>query len=416
LKLFSAATHSSRGHFSVSVDIVISSSQTKIGYADCFSGVSGDMLLGALIHCGADLDLLRDELDNLNLGDFEFQVERKNVQSIESCKVTICSKRRQELRTLSSLTTILERSGLDDAIARRSAAVFTTIARAEAKVHGIAVEDVHFHEIGALDTIIDVVGTVTALHQLGIERLIASPLPLGRGFVDCDHGRLPLPAPAVVEILQDSPVYGVDIKRELVTPTGAALIRTLADEFGSMPPMTVTAAGYGSGTCTLPDNQPNLLRIITGFAQQVSESQTVEVIETNLDDWNPEIFPFLSEKLFTAGALDVSLTSILMKKGRPGFTLQVICSPSHSFELKRIIFSETTGIGLRCRKEERQTLAREEISITTPWGTIKAKKIMAPSGPIIYPEYEECKKIACRHHVPLKDVYNEIRCGQQRQK
>jgi uncharacterized protein (TIGR00299 family) protein len=385
-----------------------------IGYADCFSGISGDMLLGALIHCGADQHLLRDELDKLDLGDFEFRVEKKNIQSIGSCKVTICSRRRQELRTLPALLNILDRSGLDDTVAARSATVFTAIAKAEAKVHNIAVEKVHFHEIGALDTVIDVVGTITALHQLGIQKLISSPLPLGRGFVNCDHGRLPLPAPAVCEILQDIPVYGVQISQELVTPTGAALISTLADEFGPMPPMTITATGYGSGTHLLPDDQPNLLRMITGYAQQVDENQVVEVIEANLDDWSPEMFPFLTDRLFAGGALDVSLTSILMKKGRPGFTLQVICSPVHALDLKHIILTETSTIGLRFRKEERYTLARKEVSIDTSWGEIKAKKVQTPTGPVIYPEYEECKKIASLHHIPLQEVYNEVRCKQKR--
>ena len=393
--------------------MIFSSKKIKVGYADCFSGISGDMLLGAFIHCGADPALLRNELDKLGLRDFDFLVERKSVQSIDSCKVTVCSRRRQELRTLSSLLTLLEKSTLDETIVSRSGAVFSAIAHAEAKVHGIGIDEVHFHEIGALDTIVDVVGTMAALHQLGIEKMIASPLPLGRGFVRCDHGRLPLPAPAVCEILQDCPVYGVDINRELVTPTGAALIRVLASDFGPMPPMTVTATGYGTGTHRLPDDQPNLLRMITGYGEQVNESQMVEIIETNLDDWSPETFPFISEKLLTAGALDVSLTSILMKKGRPGFTLQVISTPVHSFEMKQIILNETTGIGLRFRREERQTLIRETVDVETPWGEIKAKKVITPSGPIIYPEYEECKKLAIRHHIPLQEVYDEIRCRQR---
>ncbi len=391
-------------------------STIKIAYADCFSGISGDMLLGALLHCGADQQLLRNELDKLALGDFDFQVEQKTVQSISGCKVTICSKRRQELRTLPALMKILDRSGLDDGITTRSAAVFTTLAEAEAKVHGIAVDKVHFHEVGALDTIVDVVGTVTALHQMGIQRLISSPLPMGRGFVNCAHGRLPLPAPAVCELIQGIPVYGVEIQQELVTPTGAALVRTLADEFGPMVPMTVSATGYGAGTHTLPNDQPNLLRLITGYSQQVDESQIVEVIETNLDDWSPEIFPFLCDRLFTKGALDVSLTSILMKKGRPGFTLQVICSPVHALDMKNIILTETSAIGLRFRKESRQTLAREEVILSTPWGEIKAKKVQTPSGPVIYPEYEECKKIAALHHIPLQEIYNEVRCRQKRSK
>jgi uncharacterized protein (TIGR00299 family) protein len=385
----------------------------KIIYADCFSGISGDMLLGALINCGMDQQVLHSELDKLSLGDFEFLVEQKTVQSISSCKVTICSKRRQELRTLPAIMEILDRSGLDDAVTSRSAAVFRTLAEAEAKVHGIAVEKVHFHEVGALDTIVDVVGTVIALHQMGVQRLISSPLPLGRGFVNCAHGSLPLPAPAVCELLQGVPIYGVEIKQELVTPTGAALIRTLADEFGPMVPMTISAVGYGAGTHSLPKDQPNLLRLIAGYAQQVDENQTVEVIETNLDDWSPELFPYLCDRLFAKGALDVSLTPIQMKKGRPGFTLQVICSPVHAPDMKNIILTETSGIGLRFRKEARQTLAREEVILLTSWGEIKAKKVQTPSGPVIYPEYEECKKVAAEHHIPLQEVYNEVRCRQK---
>ncbi len=371
------------------------------------------MLLGALLHCGIDQQFLRNELDKLTLGDCEFLVEQKTVQSISGCKVTICSKQRQELRTLPALMKILERSGLDDAVTTRSAAVFTTLAEAEAKVHGIAVEKVHFHEVGALDTIIDVVGTVIALHQMKAQKLISSPLPMGRGFVNCAHGRLPLPAPAVCEILQGIPVYGVEIQQELVTPTGAALVRTLAEEFGPLPPMTVSASGYGAGSHILPNDQPNLLRLITGYVQHVDESQIIEVIETNLDDWSPEIFPFLCDRLFAKGALDVSLTSIQMKKGRPGFTLQVICSPFHSLDMKDIILTETSAIGLRFRKEDRQTLSRKEIILTTPWGELKAKKVETPSGPVVYPEYEECKKIAVRHHIPLQEVYNEVRCRQR---
>jgi len=372
------------------------------------------MLLGALIHCGVDQQMLGNELDKLNLDAVDFLVEQKTIKSINSCKVTICSKYRQELRTLPALLHILDQSDLDDPVADRAAAVFTAIANAEAKVHGIDVEKVHFHEVGAIDTIIDVVGTIAALDQLGIQKLVSSPLPMGMGFVNCDHGKLPLPAPAVCEILKDIPVYGVPIDKELVTPTGAALLSTLAKEFGPMPPMTMSATGYGAGTHLLPEEQPNLLRVITGYALHVDENQLVEVIETNLDDWSPETFPFLCDRLFASGALDVSLTSILMKKGRPGFTLQIISSPAHTFDLKNIILTETSAIGLRFRKEERQTLAREEVTLATRWGELKAKKVTTPSGPVIHPEYEECKKIASLHGIPLQEVYNEVRCLQKR--
>lgn len=384
-------------------------SSAKIAYLDCFSGVSGDMLLGALLHAGLDRQLLSCELDKLHLDDLQFDIEEKSINAISGIKVTISSNRRQELRTLPAILHLLKTSDLEPGIKDRAADVFQALARAEAKVHNVPIDKVHFHEVGALDTIVDIVGTIIGLHHLGISRLFCSFLPTGHGFVQCAHGLLPLPAPAVCELLQGIPTYGVELQQELITPTGAALIARLVDDFGPLPPMIPTATGYGAGSHVLTNGQPNLLRIIIGKAIDPSEQQTVEVIESNLDDWSPEGFPYLSELLFDQGALDVTIAPIHMKKGRPGFALQVISSPACADQLKDIILSETTAIGLRFRKESRRTLPRQQVTVVTRWGEVEAKKVHTPAGTTIYPEYEECRKIAVRHKIPLQQVYNEIR-------
>jgi len=222
-----------------------------------------------------------------------------------------------------------------------------------------------------------------------------------------------LPAPAVCELLRGIPVYGVPIEQELVTPTGAALLRVLADHFGPMEPMIIEQTGYGAGSHVLPDQRPNLFRLIVGRTNSVNESQEVEIIETNLDDWNPEGFPYVCDLLLAKGALDVSLAPLQMKKGRPGFRLQVICIPAHGHMLKEIILSETTAIGLRFRREQRYTLARKKVFVETRWGKLQAKKVWTPAGNLIYPEYEACREIAARHKVPLQLVYREVCQGNE---
>ncbi len=379
-----------------------------IAYADCFSGVSGDMFLAALLDAGLPREVLLTELEKLALGPFALDISSENHQGLSATHLKVGSTAGQQLRTLADLLAILDASPLSQAITRPAASVFRALAEAEAKVHGIKVDKVHFHEIGALDTIVDVVGAIIGLHHLGIDHLVASPLPLGRGFVDCAHGRLPLPAPAVCELLSGIPVYGVAHTQELVTPTGAALLKVLANGFGPMPTMTITGTGYGAGSHRLSANQPNLLRLIIGSSQEVDEAQRVLVIETNLDDWSPEGFPYLCELLLSRGALDVNITAIQMKKGRPGFRLQVICSPAHGRTIKETILSETTAIGLRFREEQRLTLERQQVRISTPWGEIGAKRVMTPSGPTIYPEYEECRELAVRKKIPLQQVYRAV--------
>ena len=387
----------------------------KTCYLDCFSGASGDMLLGALLHAGLDEAALRSDLAGLGLTDLHLEVSGGTDHGIACRRVIIDASRRQELRTLPAILDIIGNADLHPEVRTRAAAVFRALARAEATVHAMEIDQVHFHEVGALDTIADVVGTVAGLHRLGISRLICSPLPLGRGFVDCAHGHLPLPAPAVCELLRGVPSYGVEIERELVTPTGAALVATLTDGYGPLPPMTIDSVGYGAGRQELPGGQPNLLRLLIGNAVEADEAQSVTVIETRLDDWNGEGFPYLCQRLLEAGALDVGLTGCQGKKGRPGYQLKVICTPAASGPLEDLVLSETTAIGLRRRQEQRRTLPRRAVTVTTRWGAITAKRVETPAGPMVYPEYEACAKIARMHQVPLAAVYGAVAAaGEQR--
>jgi uncharacterized protein (TIGR00299 family) protein len=385
---------------------------TLIAYADCFSGVSGDMFLGALFDAGLEPATLLKELDLLQIEKFSLQCSKHQDNKINGTRVTITPETSVSPRTWKDIRTLIEESGLKTPVKENSLQVFTCLAEAEAKIHNCSAEDVHFHEIGALDSIIDIVGTVVGLDCLGIKHLVTSPLPMPRGWIDCDHGKLPLPAPAVCEILKNTPVYGVNLEQELVTPTGAALVKTLSRDFGRFPVMRICKTGYGAGSRKLPDKTPNLLRLVIGSEQQVGETQEVEVIETNLDDWSPELYPHLCEQLFALDALDVSLIPMHMKKGRPGFLLSVIASPASSLEIKRCILTETTSIGLRFRREQRMTLPRETGTVDTDWGPVQVKRVETPAGHVLYPEYEDCRRVALENKVPLKDIYAAVsRCS-----
>jgi uncharacterized protein (TIGR00299 family) protein len=385
--------------------------KNKIAYADCFSGISGDMILGALVDAGLELENLQGELAKLDLQDFTISSSRQQDHSLTATKIVIESQESKKARTWKDIRSIIEQSGLEQPVKEKSLQTFTCLAEAEAKIHGCLTEDVHFHEVGGTDTIIDIVGTISGLELLGINHIITSPLPMPRGWVSCEHGMLPLPSPAVCEILNDVPVYGSSADRELVTPTGAALVKTLSRGFGDFPAMTISRTGYGAGTHKLPGNLPNLFRLVIGNEQRVEEIQEVEVIETNLDDWSPEGYPNLLEQLFSSGALDVTLIPVHMKKGRPGFLLSIIGDPAQSWEIKKCVLRETTSIGLRFRRENRMTLPREKGTVDTPWGTVMVKRVQTPSGPVLYPEYEDCHRLALENKVPLKDVYAAVnRC------
>ena len=386
--------------------------QRQIAYADCFSGVSGDMFLGALIDAGMPLDHLMAGLASLNLGEFSLQHSKQLEHGISATRVVIEAGKTELARTWQDIRRLIAKSSLPGTVKENSLKVFSCLAEAEARIHGCRAETVHFHEIGCLDSIIDIVGAALGLEFLGIEKLVASPLPMPRGWVRCEHGMLPLPAPAVCEILTDVPVYGSDIEQELVTPTGAALVKSLGNSFGDFPPMRIKRTGYGAGSRKLFGDMPNLFRLVIGIEQRADESQEIEVIETNLDDWSPETFPHLCEQLFSAGALDVSLVPIHMKKGRPGFLLRVITDPVRSWEIKKCIFAETTSIGIRFRREKRMTLPRDTGTVRTRWGPVAVKRVETGSHYVLYPEYEDCRQIALKNNVPLKDVYAEVnRCS-----
>ncbi len=386
--------------------------QNIIAYADCFSGLSGDMFLGAMIDAGLPLDTLQAGLAKLDLEEFTLRSFKQQDQGISATRLVIESGKSSKERAWKEIKIIISQSGLPGKIKEKSLNVFSCLADAEAKIHGCHSDDVHFHEIGGLDSIIDIVGTVIGLDYFKIDRLVTSPLPMPRGWIRCAHGMLPLPAPAVCEILVNVPVYGSNIEQELVTPTGAALVKSLSSDFGDFPNMRIMQTGYGAGSRILPGEIPNLFRLVIGRARKVDEIQEVEIIETNLDDWPPESFPHLCEQLFSLGALDVSLAPIHMKKGRPGYLLSVIAPPSFTLEIKKCIFSETTSIGLRFRREKRMTLPRETGTVKTAWGPVLVKRAETPSGYVLYPEYEDCRRVALEYTLPLKDVYAAVnRCS-----
>jgi uncharacterized protein (TIGR00299 family) protein len=388
-----------------------STGQGQTAYADCFSGVSGDMFLGALIDAGLPLEHLQAELASFNLGKFSLQSLKQQDHGISCTRIVVKTKEAEQLRTWKDIRRLIAKSNLHGNVKAKSLSVFSCLAKAEARIHGCQPDEVHFHEIGGIDSIIDIVGSVIGLEFLGITRLVTSPLPMPRGWVNCGHGMLPLPAPAVCEILIDVPVYGSGIQQEMVTPTGAALVKSLSNGFGDFPAMRIKRTGYGAGSRKLPGDMPNLFRLVIGFEQKTDESQEVEVVETNLDDWSPESFPHLCEQLFSAGALDVSLVPIHMKKGRPGFLLRVITEPARSWDIKNCIFVETTSIGLRFRREKRMTLPRDTGTVNTRWGPVAVKRVAAGPDYVLYPEFEDCRRVALENRIPLKDIYAEVnRC------
>jgi len=374
-------------------------------YLDCFSGVSGNMLLAALLDLGLDQDLPTQVAHDLGLTDIEVETTRRSDQGLSGLHIRIRTTRAQPTRHLADIRHLILNTSLSEPIQARSLAVFQRLAEAEAQVHGTVPDAIHFHEVGAADALVDIVATITALHRLDVQRLICSPLPLANGWTICAHGPIPLPSPAVTSILQGVPVYGVDLDLELVTPTGAALVRELADTFGPMPAMTLEAVGYGSGSHRRTDQRPNLLRACLGWEEEVEESQEVMVLETLLDDWNLETWPHVSSLFLEQGALDVNLTPLLMKKGRPGHRLEVICSPELSPALQDLIFRETSAIGLRMLRTRRRTLKRWPVRLTTPWGEVEGKAVLAPDGVRVTPEYESCRSLAEKHGLAIGRIY-----------
>ncbi len=376
-----------------------------IAYFDCFAGISGDMALGALLDAGAPLDKLLDGLKSLPLNGWDLKVERVRKGAVAATSVTVLAGEDHPERRLADIERIISSSALPESVKVQSLAVFRLLAEAEAKVHGVSVNEVHFHEIGAIDSIVDIVGVVYALHLLGIQEVHASALPFSRGWVRTAHGELPVPAPAAMELLCGIPTYPLDIDTELVTPTGAALLKGLAKSFGVPPPFTPQRIGYGAGKKDLPF--PNVLRVIVGEMPDgfILERERLIVVETNLDDMTGELTGFVMERLFEAGAKDVWVTPTQMKKNRPAIVLSVLCDSSSLPTVLQILLRETTTLGVRVHEVERLCLQREFVEVETPYGVVKVKVAKLGKEIVnISPEYEDCRRIALERKVPLKEV------------
>lgn len=381
----------------------------RIAYFDCIAGASGDMILGALLDAGLAEAALRERLDALRLRDFDLRCERVVKNGFGATKVDVLVADDVQERHLADIERIVQESDLSPAIKEKAMAIFERLCEVEAGIHGTTPDKVHLHEVGGVDAIVDVVGALVGLDELGIERVYASPVPLGRGFIHGAHGQIPLPAPATVALLKGVPVVGSELEVELVTPTGAVLLVSLAEAFGHIPAMTLAAVGYGAGGRDLPI--PNVLRVLVGEAAAPGDeaTETLIVLETNVDDMNPEIYDYVMARLFEAGALDVFLSPIQMKKNRPAILVHVLCRPGDVDGLKAILFRETSTLGVREQMVTRHALRRSVHSVATPYGAVRVKVAHWAEGETkAAPEYEDCRRLAELHGVPLREIYRIV--------
>lgn len=416
-------------------------------YLDCFAGASGDMFIGALLDCGLDFDFLKSELAKLSVAGYELSLERVDRSGISAAKFDVHLKAvahshdhhhehshdhghshthdhshdhehshehhhehqhsQSDHRSLSTIKQMISASALSATVKTRAQAIFQLIGEAESKIHGIPIETVHFHEVGAIDSIVDIIGACIGLEALKIEKILSSPLHVGSGTFNCAHGTYPVPGPATTEILKGVPIYSKEIEGELVTPTGAAIIATLAASFGNLPAMKVERVGYGAGTRSYP-KFPNVLRAIIGQTEQSTDETptTITVIEANIDDLNAQVFGHLMEKALAAGALDVFYTPVQMKKNRPGVLVTLLCRPEDRGRMSDLIFRETTTLGVRYRNEQRQILQREQVAVETGYGQIRIKVARDDDGRIVNyaPEFDDCRAAAEVHQTPVREV------------
>lgn len=387
----------------------------KIAYFDCFSGVSGDMTLGALLACGADEAVFRAALGKLGVGGYNLHITRRKVEGLMATDVDVelLENDQGHGRHLSDIAAILRDSDLSPRVREQALAIFTRLAHAEAKVHGTTPDEIHFHEVGAVDALVDITGACLLLEMLGVEVVYSAPLPLSRGFVDCQHGRMPLPAPATIELLMGLPTYPVAVTGELVTPTGAAIVATLAGatRVGDPPALTPRAVGYGAGKKDFGAPFPNLLRIVIAEASNVQSTTDgtpgqIVVLETNVDDATPESLGYVQERLLAAGALDVFFVAAQMKKNRPGTLITALARPHEAEALADLLFRETGTFGVRHAPARRYCLERATETVETPFGPVGIK-VGSRNGRELTaaPEYEDCCRAARAHDVPLREVY-----------
>jgi uncharacterized protein (TIGR00299 family) protein len=435
----------------------------RIAYLDCFSGMSGDMFLGALIDAGVSPDVLEKTIAALNVG-ARLEISKVNRSGITATKVDVFVNGEKELpreefwaqgehslahphdhehehssgdahahphshsptgsragapalhehghgRSLKEIQKIIAAAAISESAKKRALDIFAALGAAEAKIHNNEIESVHFHEVGAVDAMIDIVGAAVGVEALDVEEIVCSPLNVGGGTVKCAHGVFPVPAPATVELLQGAPVYSSGIQAELLTPTGAAIVKTLASRFGAFPEMKIAKSGYGAGTRDFPGHA-NVVRLTIGEAIPTlaakTSQETIAVLEANLDDLNPQVFGYVMDRLLEEGALDVFGMPVQMKKNRPGTLLTVLCKPEDAAKLTQLVFTETTTLGVRQRLEQRQVLARRWVTVPTPWGDVRMKTASMNGTVTNYaPEYEDCRRIATEQHVPLKAVMQE---------
>lgn len=381
----------------------------RLAYVDAFSGVSGDMMLGALVDAGVSVSALTKALEALELPGWHLDVRKESRGAITGTRVVVCERGSPPLRHYRHIRHLIAASSLTDTVKKRALHIFERLARAEARVHGMDVDDVHFHEIGAVDTVVDVVGAVVGLELLGIQRLYASPLPLGRGRVSSSHGVLPVPAPATVALLEGVPVRDGGVERELVTPTGAAILTGLCEGFGPLPDMVLNTVGYGVGAHPA-DNPPNVLRLMVGESQAVCTTRRLLMMETQIDDMNPEFYEHLMASCFAEGALDVVLVPVYMKKNRPATLVRILMDPSLKDRMAARVFCESSTLGVRFHEVDRMELPRAFMDVDTPWGVIRVKTATLPDGSVrCQPEYEACREAARRSGLPLPQLYEEVR-------
>ncbi len=378
----------------------------RIAYFDCIAGASGDMILGALLDAGLPEATLRERLADLQLDDFELRPRRVVKNGFSATKVDVLVANDVPARHLPEIENIVTESDLSPSIKEQAIAIFRRLGEVEAGIHGTTIDHVHLHELGGVDTIVDVVGALVGLEGLGVERVYASPLPMGRGFVQGAHGAIPLPAPATLSLLESVPMVGSDLDVELVTPTGAVLLSSLAVDFGPIPAMTLRAVGYGAGGRDLPI--PNVLRLLIGDQATPNDAitQTLMSLETNIDDLNPEIYEYVMARLFEAGALDVFFSPIQMKKNRPATLLRVLCQPGDADALMAILLAETSTLGVRQQVVTRHCLARTARTVETPYGPVRVKVAELGEDRVkTAPEYGDCRRLAETSGVPLREVY-----------
>ena len=383
----------------------------RILYFDCFSGISGDMILGALVNLGIDIKKIQNHLKSLNLKGFKLNTRQVKRNGFIGTKINVVlnntSQKSHHARSFNDIKSLIEKSDLPKTVQFNSIAIFRRIGKVEAKVHGTTINKIHFHEVGAIDSIVDIVGGSLAMDLLDADLVVSSPINTGEGIVKCDHGILPVPAPATLELLKGIPCYSSGVEKELTTPTGAAFIGHFAEKYGSLPNMEVLNTGYGAGTHEIK-KIPNLLRVVLGVSEKSCHHGSMKVIETNIDDMNPEFYDYVIDQLFKVGAVDVFFTPINMKKNRPGILLSVITSKEDFDSVVQVLLEKTSTLGVRHYDVDRVVLPRKHKMIMTVFGKVRVKiGGLDEKTRTISPEYEDCRKIALKKEIPIKKVYDE---------